>query len=271
MEKVIVTSNPQMAVLGGSSKGDQMKWQQDGIWYKADHMGYEALAEVIVSRMLERSNADMYVTYDPVEIIFKNERFLGCKSKSFLQNNEELVTMEHLHRQYTGESLAQKLAGFVPVKDRIQYVVSFVEEICHINNFGSYLSEELTIDGFFLNEDRHTNNMAVISDTKRDCYRLCPYFDNGLSLLADTRMDFSVDIPIERCLEKIQAKPFSIDFDKQLDAAEELYGTKLEFYFDLKFARQELDKFSGYYDQRILDRVFELLCMQKRKYQYLFK
>ena len=28
---------------GHTSKGDQRKWKVDGIWYKADYMGYEGL------------------------------------------------------------------------------------------------------------------------------------------------------------------------------------------------------------------------------------
>ena len=38
---------------GHTSKGDQRKWKVDGIWYKADYMGYESLAEVLVSHFLE--------------------------------------------------------------------------------------------------------------------------------------------------------------------------------------------------------------------------
>ncbi len=26
-----------------SSKGNQLKWKQDGIWYKADYTGYEGI------------------------------------------------------------------------------------------------------------------------------------------------------------------------------------------------------------------------------------
>ena len=28
-----------------SSKGNQLKWESDGVWYKADYTGYEGLAE----------------------------------------------------------------------------------------------------------------------------------------------------------------------------------------------------------------------------------
>ena len=35
-----------------SSKGNQLKWENDGIWYKADYTGYEGLAEYMVSQLL---------------------------------------------------------------------------------------------------------------------------------------------------------------------------------------------------------------------------
>lgn len=38
---------------GHTSKGDQRKWKVGDRWYKADYMGYESLAEVLVSHFLE--------------------------------------------------------------------------------------------------------------------------------------------------------------------------------------------------------------------------
>ncbi len=32
-----------------SSKGNQLKWKKDGIWYKSDYTGYEGLAEYLIS------------------------------------------------------------------------------------------------------------------------------------------------------------------------------------------------------------------------------
>ena len=31
-----------------SSKGNQLKWENDGIWYKADYTGYEGLSEYMI-------------------------------------------------------------------------------------------------------------------------------------------------------------------------------------------------------------------------------
>ena len=58
------SNNPEITIIGKnietgeghSSKGNQLKWEQDGWWYKADAFGYESLAEVVVSRLLAQSN-----------------------------------------------------------------------------------------------------------------------------------------------------------------------------------------------------------------------
>ena len=47
-----------------SSKGNQLKWENDGIWYKADYTGYEGLAEYMISHLLKNLrwlNKNLYV------------------------------------------------------------------------------------------------------------------------------------------------------------------------------------------------------------------
>ena len=39
-----------------SSKGNQLKFERDGVWYKADNLGYEGLAECVVSDLLHKSS-----------------------------------------------------------------------------------------------------------------------------------------------------------------------------------------------------------------------
>lgn len=270
MEYIMLSSFQQIKTSGHSSKGNQLKWMWDGAWYKADHMGYEGLAEVLISSLLEKSNITEFVKYEPVWILYKDRKFWGCKSDNFLLDGEELVTIDHLYRQFTGRSLTKKLADYSEIKDRVAHLVNFVEEITGLKDFGTYLATGLTIDAFFLNEDRHTNNIAVIYNAKEDSFRLCPYFDHGLALLADTTIDFGLDLSVEGCLGKIEAKPFSRSFDEQLEAAEELYGTDVRFYFDMKDVERGLQQFQGVYDEKVLHRVSEVLREQRRKYQYLF-
>ena len=49
-----------------SSKGNQLKWENNGIWYKADCTGYEGLAEYMISHLLKFSSIkkDKFVLYD---------------------------------------------------------------------------------------------------------------------------------------------------------------------------------------------------------------
>lgn len=46
-----------------SSKGNQNKWYADGKWYKEDALGYESLAEIVISKLLEKTTVDSYVKY----------------------------------------------------------------------------------------------------------------------------------------------------------------------------------------------------------------
>ena len=85
-----------------SSKGNQLKWYRDDIWYKADYMGYEGLAEYVISCLLEKSSlrCEEYVLYETEEIAYKKRRYLGCKSKNFLPEGWQLITLERLFQGY---------------------------------------------------------------------------------------------------------------------------------------------------------------------------
>ena len=269
IERRIVSSDKRVETVGHSSKGNQLKWHIDNDWYKADYMGYEGLAEVLISSLLEKSNVPAYVDYLPTSIIYNEKEYHGCKSENFLQADEELITVEKLYRQYTGKGLTNELARIPDIKDRIGYMVENVIEITGLQDFGKYLAMELELDAFFLNEDRHTNNIAVIRSVESGKFRLCPYFDHGLALFSDTTYDFGLEKTIDECMEKIEAKPFCRDFDEQMDAAEELYGVPLHLGFTTHDVVEELRKFEGIYDAEILKRVEEVLRNQIRKYQYL--
>lgn len=69
-----------------SSKGNQLKWERDGIWYKADYTGYEGLAEYVVSQLLKKSTLgkEEFVVYGLEQIKYKRQIFNGAKSNNFL-------------------------------------------------------------------------------------------------------------------------------------------------------------------------------------------
>ncbi|MCD7957668.1 MAG: hypothetical protein LUG93_18360 [Lachnospiraceae bacterium] len=280
---------------GHSSKGNQMKWLQDGWWYKADAFGYESLAETVVSTLLERSGIRNFVQYEPVMIQYRDRKNRGCRSRNFLKETEELVPLERMSRIFSGFGLAQELSRISVCKERILYTEELVRNVTGIRDFGEYLTKMLEIDAFFLNEDRHTNNIALLHDIKEKTWRLCPIFDMGLSLFSDTKEDYPLKNEFAKCREKIKAKPFSADFDEQLDVAEELYGTFLHFDFPGsnieriltdalwqsaeddgclpdrgKNAKESLETLCGEYSAEELQRVVEVLRYQAGKYLYFF-
>lgn len=272
MKKIVLDTVSPLHKTGHTSKGDQRKWKIEDTWYKADYMGYESLSEVMVSALLERSSLSYpFVSYQHVRIEYKGNMINGCSSRDFLQQDQILIPVEKLYRQYTGESLAVKLSEFQDVSEKIQYLVEQMEEITHIEDFGKYITAILEIDAFFLNEDRHTNNIAVIYNEKTGQYSLSPIFDQGLCLFSDTSYDYPIDLSVEKCMEKIEAKPFHSDFDVQLETAEELYGNQIEFMFIIKDVQEILNQFERSYSDKIRERVESLLRTQIRKYAYLMR
>ncbi len=253
-----------------SSKGNQLKWLYRNNWYKADHMGYEGLCEVIISKLLEKSNIDNFVAYSPIQIEFDGRKMNGCYSRNFKKKNESIVTLEHLSKQWLANSFAKELLEYEDTKDKIKHTVEFVEKVTKLQNVGQYLTIMLELDAFFLNEDRHTNNIAFILNDDTGEYRFCPYFDFGLSLLADTTMDFPLDEDIYKLIEKIHAKPFGRDFDEQLDAAQAMYGDYLRFEFANKDIENVFESVKEYYSSDIIKRAKDLIYNQKNKFQYCF-
>lgn len=256
--------------LESSSKGNQPKVFQNGYWYKTDHMGYEGLSESIISKLLEKTNISDFVSYSPVIILRDGKEKPGCVSINFKKENESIFTLEHLFRAYTGKSLAGVLSEIPLTEDRISFTIDFVKKHTALANFGQYLTAMLQLDTFFLNEDRHTNNIAVIRNDDTKEYRLCPFFDFGLSLLSDIN-DYPENEDIFELIKKVTAKPFSLDFDEQADAAEKLFGSQLE----INFTKQDIINISAahkeYYSEKIINRITDLLLSRHNKFSYLIQ
>ena len=253
-----------------SSKGNQLKWYSGKKWYKADYMGYEGLAEYVVSRLLQFSSLeqDAFILYDTVQIQYDKTVFLGCRSDHFLPDGWQLITLERLFWQYYGESLYQSIFHIREPENRAAFLVEQTEALTGLREFGKYLSILLTIDAFFLNEDRHMHNIAVLLD-EYGKYHYCPVFDHGASLMADTKIDYPLDVSLDMLYGKSKAKTFCLDFDEQLDTVEGLYGQHLKFSFTNADVERILEE-DGEYPAGEKERVRELLRRQRRKYQYLF-
>ncbi len=269
MQIIDLTAVKKEHIENHTSKGNQPKWHIGDKWYKADHMGYEALAEYVVSELLKKSNVENFVAYDLVGIKYDNKDCMGCVSDNFKNENEMLVSLEKLHRQYFGKGLADALAQIGNAKAKIRYTVNFTETVTELQDVGEYFALMLGIDAFFLNEDRHTNNIAVIRNEKTKLFKIAPIFDNGLSLLSDMN-DYPAGGDVYENIKKVHAKPFDTDFDEQLNAAEELYGSKLKLYFKGSDVENLFGDLKGLYDEKIIQQAESVLYEQMRKYQYFF-
>lgn len=254
-----------------SSKGNQLKWKKNEIWYKADYTGYEGLAETVISGLLKSSTlaSSEFVRYEPVEIRYKTRTFTGVASEDFLKNGWQIITLERLFRTFSGASLTETLWQMTSVEDRFLFITDQVERITHLKDFGEYLNILFTIDALFLNEDRHMHNIAVLMNEK-GLFDYCPVFDNGAGLLADTTFDYPMDGDLFLLMDSVKAKTISADFDEQLDISEKICGSNISFSFNRQDVTDIL-KTIEIYPEAQKKRVEDIIAARMRKYCYLFK
>ena len=253
-----------------SSKGNQLKWNNNGIWYKTDYTGYEGLAEYMISHLLLKSSLrqDEFVLYEPEQIRYKDAVYSGVKSNDFLEKDWQLITLERLFMTFFGQSLYQSIFKISDPEKRLIFLVEQVERVTNLSDFGVYMNKLFTMDAFFLNEDRHTHNIAILMN-KDGRFSYSPIFDNGAGLLADTSLDYPLGKDVYLQIKEVRAKTISADFDEQLDLSEKLYGNHLKFHFHAKDVSDLLDGIS-IYSQEEKDRVRDILLSQMKKYAYLF-
>lgn len=253
-----------------SSKGNQLKWKSGENWYKADYTGYEGLAEYLVSHLLQKStlSKEEYVLYDLEEIKYKSSLYRGVRSKDFLTEDWQIITLERLFQSFFGESLYRAIFSIGEVEERYLFLIKQVERITGLADFGKYINRLFTIDAFFLNEDRHMHNIAVLMNGKGE-FAYCPIFDNGAALLSDTTMDYPIGGEMYGLIDSVRAKSIDGDFDEQLTVSEQFSGCNLKFHFKKSDVTDLLGK-ATIYPTEVRERVEKILFEQIRKYQYLF-
>ena len=260
-----------------SSTGNQLKWKQDGYWYKADNLGFESLAETVVSRLLQHSNIEEFVTYEPVMIAYKDNTYRGCRSENFKKETEEIISLEYLSKSFTGFGLSGVLERISDVKERILYTVELVENVTGLEDFGLYLTKMLELDAFFMNVGRNTDNISLLYDTKCQEYRFCPIFDMGASFFSDTKYTCPSTKSMVECYHVIQAQPFSPSFEEQVKAARELFESQLKFNISanemINMVRDMINGMRGSVSYQAGEnrRIGEILRFQTKSYQSLFR
>ncbi len=264
---------PDEKIAETSSKGNQEKWfdAESNQWYKLDQFGYEALSETLISILLEKSNIEndtpfTFVRYEPVRLIVHNRERTGCVSGNFLKEGESIVTINHLLSRVLGYSLKDKLLSLTSDKKRIAYLAEATKDCTGLDYFGEYLTLLFEIDSLFLNDDRHLNNIAVIKNG--DKYDYCPIFDNGAGLLSDTRLS-PMDIEPKALISSLRARPFNMNFTRQMNTARSLYANQLSIpILKREDIMEHLIPILEYYPKRdmdiIADRVTKCILQRQR-------
>ena len=259
-----------------SSKGNQEKWydQVSDRWYKLDQFGYEALAETVISTVLEQSNIQTdtpftFVRYHMERLRVHGRERTGCSSKNFLQPDQALITINRLLSSYLGKPLREKLVRLPSDKKRIAYLAEATAELTGLELFPQYLTLLFEVDALFCNDDRHLNNIAVIEQNGKFDY--CPIFDNGAGLLSNTQLS-PMDILPPALISALQARPFNTTFTRQMNTARSLYGMQLVMpKLTTSDIREVLGPVLNYYPQRdrgiMTDRVETCILIRQRKLQ----
>lgn len=209
-------SEKDIPILSTSSKGDQTKWNLEGIWVKQNIRGYESTAEVLASRLLEDStlSREEYVLYHPCIIeLPPGDQVEGCYSHDFRGKLQE-VTLERLFESnFTSTDTILNNNKF-STEEKFEEIMSKVEEFTGLD-VREEVARLLAFDALILNEDRHTNNIVFLFEPVNETWRLAPIFDNGLSLLSDEK-DYPIGKPLSILIRQVKGKPFNTSFSKQL-------------------------------------------------------
>jgi hypothetical protein len=256
-----------------SSKGNQEKWYDAGTdsWYKLDQFGYEALAETVISRLLERSNIEhdtpfTFLRYRMETLRVHGRERTGCVSPNFLKEGQSIITLDHLLSRCMGMPLRDKLARLPSDRRRIAYLAEATADCTGLTDFPRYLTLLFEVDALFCNDDRHLNNIAVLQEN--GAYSYCPIFDNGAGLLSNTQLS-RMDIEPTALIAALKARPFLTTFTRQRNAARSLFGPQLRMpLLTAAEIREALSPALEFYPARdrgaITDRVTACILVRQR-------
>lgn len=202
-DDVVHVSKLQRLSRHSSSRGNQLKWMRNGECIKLDCLGYEGIAEFFVSKLLEYTDVTDFVQYSKCVVVEDGVRLgNGCKSADFLHDDIEVTF---------GQILDSNLVGYSASYDEVRDIILDETGV----DVKKYVDQILCLDAITVNDDRHFNNFALLRGNDGS-YKTAPIFDNGAALLSDV-ISYPMSAPLLENLKKVQAKPFSIDFLRQLN------------------------------------------------------
>ena len=213
--------------------GAQTKWTSNGIWYKRDLRGGEAVVETLVSLFLEsclnitefRSERYGYVPY---RVSTEDKRI--CLSPNFLENGKTFVSLYEAMKL-----LKPKQSEYTDFEGKLDYIDSVYKGVVG-HSCKNWLLMVLTLDVMFRNTDRHLSNLGFVSDKWGDL-QVTPIFDNGMALGVSEGAYFDLANSISGLGFRI--KPY------------ELTVRYLEKYINPNYFAFSVDKFLRCFDKNI--------------------
>lgn len=197
-----------------SSKGNQLKFYNNGIWIKLDnHNCFEGLAEEFVS-MFEQCIIDFpSVQYKSERFEYRDNIYTGCYSYSMYDDSS--ISFISLRKLFRANNISLNI--FIKsekVEDNIINVVNTVHSLTGLD-ISQYLFKLLFLDALIINEDRHYMNLGIVTNGKS--YGVAQCFDNGASLFC-TNWTYKQRKSLEEniAFASSVARPFSKFFDKQV-------------------------------------------------------
>lgn len=178
-DAVNLTKLPKTANKGMQEKFNFLDNEDTVYFVKKDTFGCESLAETTVSDILFKCtnlDRDLLMEYELISI--GKDRY--CISKDFKKAGEDEVTLEFVLKS-SGLKIDKVYENF-SAQEKLSYLAGAVERVTG-SNFLREFKTMLAVDAFFLNGDRHTNNISFLEDSLGN-FRFSPIFDNGKSLMS---------------------------------------------------------------------------------------
>lgn len=248
----------------GTSKGNQSKFFQNGVWVKFDTSGnYEGLAEEFASLFAKTILGFPIVEYHTETFEYDSMTYNGCYSYSMYNGGAAFVSLRRLFKM-NGISL-DIFTKHKDISQNIQEVIITVYRLTGLN-ISEYLFRVLFYDCLIQNEDRHYMNLGVCWSAKHGWVE-APCFDNGGSLFC-VNWTYRDRLTFAENFERVQrsARPFSKFFNKQIEACMLLGAKPLKI--NRQAVRQLLDTYENpRYSNDMVIRVKTVLFERLRMYE----
>ena len=221
------------------TKGTQIKYKKDNVYYKLDSCGKEGLVEYLVSGILRCSDLGegAFVEY----VMCKVNDKPACFSSNFLNDNEEFITMNSIYQIVTGKTDLSDYLGYLSdAPRRLDYLCDLADVFgVDRDQFYLYLNRFVQLDYLIENTDRHAHNYGVVLNNVTGKCDIAPIFDNARSLhtVQETYCSCTISGSFSDQLTAFSfpvIAAFKIDYEaafRFLDQTLELYGNCQEIQF----------------------------------------